>query len=131
MNKKMIKGLVLLGIGLAFGIIGLVFWSKASGTALLYASSKMGLYYTGWPVLLLLAALFGGIGFNGARKNYMKKERPVKVKAPKPKPAPAAAGPAYAPAPAAPMQVSFQFCAQCGTRNDGVDKFCAKCGQPL
>jgi len=130
MNKKMIKGLILLGIGLALGIVGLVFWGKAGGTSLLYASSKMGLYYIGWPVLLLLAALLGWSGFKGARKNYVKKENPVKVKAPKP--APAAASVAYTPAaPVTPTQVSFQFCAMCGTRNDGEDKFCAKCGQPL
>jgi len=129
MNKKMIKGFVLLGIGIALGIVGLSFLSKASGTSLLYASSKFGLYHNVWPVLLLLAVLLGGIGIKNAQKNYVKKERPVKVKAPKlvPVTAPAAVKAPYAPA----TQVSFVFCAKCGTRNDGKDKFCAKCGQPL
>ena len=118
MNKKMIRGLALLGIGLAFGIVGLSFWSKAGGTSLLYASSKMGLYYNIWPAILLAAALFGWSGIKSARRNYVKKEKPVEVKAPKP-------------APVTPTQVSFQFCAKCGTRNEGGDRFCAKCGQPL
>ena len=129
MNKKMIKGLVLLCIGIVLGIVGVSFLSNASGTSLLYANSVFGLYYNVWPVILLLAVIFIGVGFKGAKKNYVKKERAAKVKAPKPVRAPAAAGPAMAPA--APSQGSFQFCGKCGTRNDGNDKFCAKCGQPL
>jgi len=127
MNKKMMKGFVLLGIGITLGIVGLVFLSKASGTSLLYANSTFGLYYNIWPVLLLLAILFGGIGIKNAKKNYVKQDRPVKVKPPKPVHVPVAAGPAASHV----TQVSFVFCAKCGQRNDGNDKFCAKCGQPL
>lgn len=129
MNKKMIKGLVLLCVGIVLGIVGLSFLSKSSGTSLLYASSTFGLYYNVWLVILLLAVIFGCVGFKSAKKNYVKKERPVKVKAPKPARVLTPAGVAMAPAPA--TQVSFQFCGKCGERNDGNDKFCAKCGQPL